>query len=110
MTANCLQPLQKSTDFTIVNFPTSSAGVFFSIILTMIVLSIFTQLIVGACLIYISRYNVNDEQQLRRAAKVNNFITLAITVVVVLNVFISAFGVETMALRIVQNNVIVDGE
>lgn len=67
--------------------------------LILISLSIILQVIVGVGLISITKYNINDEQERRKANRINNLTVVGIFIVTVLNVFISAFGVVNPILR-----------
>jgi hypothetical protein len=51
------------------------------------------QVAVGIGLIWNSTYNVKNEKEMCIANKINNFTIIAIFLVTVINVFISAFGV-----------------
>ncbi|XP_057671209.1 ninjurin-1-like isoform X2 [Diorhabda carinulata] len=58
-----------------------------------IVLSLSMQVAIGIGLIWNALYNVKDEKEICIANKINNFTVIGIFLVVVVNVFISAFGV-----------------
>lgn len=67
--------------------------------LIMIGLSLVLQVVVGIGLIWNSRYNVKDCEQMCKANRANNWTVIAIFLVTILNVFISSFGVvETSGL------------
>lgn len=53
------------------------------------------QVVVGVGLILNSRYNVTYETSMRKANRINNYTVLAIFLITVMNVFISAFGIAT---------------
>lgn len=55
------------------------------------------QIAVGVGLIWNTRYNVKDEKEICKANRINNFTIIGIFLVTVINVFISAFGVATVA-------------
>lgn len=61
--------------------------------LTMIGMSLFLQIAVGIGLIWNSRYNVKEHEQMCKANKANNWTVIGIFLVTILNVFISSFGV-----------------
>lgn len=65
--------------------------------LAMIGLSLILQVIVGVGLIWNSRYNVKEEDQMCKANRANNWTVIAIFLVTILNVFISSFGVVETA-------------
>ncbi|XP_058802165.1 ninjurin-A isoform X2 [Phymastichus coffea] len=73
--------------------------------LAMIGLSLFLQVVVGIGLIWNSRYNVKDNDQMCKANRANNWTVIAIFLVTILNVFISSFGVvETSEIIFASNN------
>ncbi|KAJ8674394.1 hypothetical protein QAD02_005656 [Eretmocerus hayati] len=61
--------------------------------LIMITSSLVLQSVVGMFLIWNSRYNVKDDEQLYKANRSNNWLVIAVFIVTILNVFISSFGV-----------------
>lgn len=61
--------------------------------LTMIGMSLLLQIAVGIGLIWNSRYNVKEHEQMCKANKANNWTVIGIFLVTILNVFISSFGV-----------------
>lgn len=63
--------------------------------LTLIGISLLLQVVVGVGLILNSRYNVTYETSMRKANRINNYTVLAIFLITVMNVFISAFGIAT---------------
>lgn len=58
-----------------------------------IVASLVFQVLVGIGLVFNSRYNVKNEDDICKADRINNLITVAILLITIINVFISAFGV-----------------
>lgn len=66
---------------------------FHYISLAMIVASLLLQVIVGIGLIWNSRYDVKEDEQIPKANKTNNWTVVGIFLVTILNVFISSFGV-----------------
>ena len=62
--------------------------------LMFISLSIILQIAVGVGLLLNSRYNVNDQKEICRANKINNYTVIGIFVLTVVNVFITSFGVS----------------
>lgn len=66
---------------------------FFYPSLTMIAMSLFLQIAVGIGLIWNSRYNVKEHEDMCKANKANNWTVIGIFLVTTLNVFISSFGV-----------------
>ncbi|XP_076247307.1 ninjurin-A [Calliopsis andreniformis] len=61
--------------------------------LAMIGASLFLQIAVGIGLIWNSRYNVKDDDQMCKAERANNWTVIGIFLVTIFNVFISSFGV-----------------
>lgn len=61
--------------------------------LTFIIASLVFQVLVGVGLVFNSRYNVKNQDDICKADKINNLITVAILLITIINVFISAFGV-----------------
>lgn len=62
--------------------------------LIMIGMSLFLQIAVGIGLIWNSRYNVKEHEQMCKANKANNWTVIGIFLVTILNVFISSFSVN----------------
>lgn len=61
--------------------------------MSFIIASLVIQVLVGVGLVFNSRYNVKNQDDICKADKINNFITVAILLITIINVFISAFGV-----------------
>ena len=61
--------------------------------ITFIIASLIFQVLVGIGLVLNSRYNVKDQDEICKADRINNLITVAILLITIINVFISAFGV-----------------
>lgn len=61
--------------------------------LTFIIASLVMQVVVGIGLVLNSRYNVKNKDDICKADKINNLITIGILLITIVNVFISAFGV-----------------
>uniref|UniRef100_A0A182IL74 Ninjurin a n=1 Tax=Anopheles atroparvus TaxID=41427 RepID=A0A182IL74_ANOAO len=66
---------------------------YFYVNLTFITTSIIAQVAVGIGLIWKSRYNIKKEEDFIKADHVNNFVTIGIFIITIVNVLISAFGV-----------------
>lgn len=60
---------------------------------TFIIASLVFQVLVGIGLVFNSRYNIKNQDDICKADKINNLITVAILLITIINVFISAFGV-----------------
>ncbi|XP_026482409.1 ninjurin-1-like [Ctenocephalides felis] len=61
--------------------------------LILISMSLVLQIAVGVGLIWNSRYNVKDEDDICRADKINNYTVIGIFLITIVNVFVSSFGV-----------------
>lgn len=61
--------------------------------LSFIITSLVIQVIVGIGLVLNSRYNIKNQDDICKADRINNFITVGILLITIINVFISAFGV-----------------
>ncbi|KAK0179751.1 hypothetical protein PV327_005473 [Microctonus hyperodae] len=66
---------------------------FYTAAMSMIILSLVLQIIVGVGLIWNSKYNVKKLDHTRQANTTNNWTVIGIFLVTILNVFISSFGV-----------------
>lgn len=66
---------------------------YFYISVVMILISMVLQIAVGIGLLVNSRYNIKDCDDICKADRINNFITVGIFLITVINVIISAFGV-----------------
>ncbi|XP_019951504.2 ninjurin-1-like [Paralichthys olivaceus] len=67
---------------------------FFTPIITLISISLCLQVTVGVLLIFIVRWNLNDERKHRRLDTMENLVTSLVFITVVVNIFIAAFGVN----------------
>ncbi|CAG9800424.1 unnamed protein product [Chironomus riparius] len=65
--------------------------------LTFIIASLVMQVVVGIGLVLNSRYNVKNKDDICKADKINNLITIGILLITIVNVFISAFGVAEVS-------------
>lgn len=54
-----------------------------------------SQVAVGVGLIWNSKYNVKNEDDICKADRINNFTVMGIFLITVVNVFVSAFGVAS---------------
>lgn len=61
--------------------------------LTFIGASLIFQVIVGIALVYNSRFNVKNDDDICKADRINNITTVLILLITIINVFVSAFGV-----------------
>jgi Ninjurin len=66
---------------------------YYYVSLTLISLSLVLQVLVAIALVFKSRYNIDNEQEYLNADRINNFITMGILFITIINVFTSAFGV-----------------
>uniref|UniRef100_A0A3Q4I3V6 Ninjurin 1 n=1 Tax=Neolamprologus brichardi TaxID=32507 RepID=A0A3Q4I3V6_NEOBR len=67
---------------------------FYTPTITLISISLCLQITVGVLLIFIVRWNLNDEQKHQRLNFMENLATGLVFIIVVVNVFITAFGVH----------------
>ncbi|XP_067383761.1 ninjurin-1-like [Channa argus] len=67
---------------------------FYTPIITLISISLCLQVTFGLLLIFIVRWNLNDEQKHWRLNIMENLATGLVFIIVVVNVFITAFGVH----------------
>uniref|UniRef100_A0A4W6EKJ7 Ninjurin 1 n=1 Tax=Lates calcarifer TaxID=8187 RepID=A0A4W6EKJ7_LATCA len=65
---------------------------FYTPIITLISISLCLQVTVGVLLIFIVRWNLNDEQKHQRLNAMENLATGLVFIIVVVNIFITAFG------------------
>ncbi|KAJ0023213.1 hypothetical protein NQD34_003112 [Periophthalmus magnuspinnatus] len=75
--------LQQGPDFT-----------FYTVLIALISISLILQILVGILLIFIVKWNLNDERMHYRLNILENVATALVFVIVVVNVFITAFGVQ----------------
>lgn len=66
---------------------------YFVISLSLVVTSILLQVIVGIFLAVNCRYNVKDCDQICKADRINNWITVLIFLITAINVMIPSFGI-----------------
>ncbi|XP_035015592.2 ninjurin-1-like [Hippoglossus stenolepis] len=67
---------------------------FFTPIVTLISISLCLQVTVGVLLIFIVQWNLNDERKHWRLDTMENVATSLVFIIVVVNIFIAAFGVN----------------
>ncbi|CAH2276397.1 ninjurin-2 [Pelobates cultripes] len=67
-------------------------------LITLISLSLALQLIIGVLLIIIARRNINDTEKQERLDLLNNVATGLVFLTVLINIFITAFGVQKSGL------------
>ncbi|XP_063303773.1 ninjurin-2 [Pelobates fuscus] len=67
-------------------------------LITLISLSLALQLIIGVLLIIIARRNINDTEKHERLDLLNNVATGLVFLTVLINIFITAFGVQKSGL------------
>jgi hypothetical protein len=72
---------------------------YFYFSLSFICASLILQVLVGLGLVLISRYNVKNENDMCKADRYNNFVTIGILLITIINVFVSAFGVAESSSR-----------
>ncbi|XP_036956021.1 ninjurin-1 isoform X1 [Acanthopagrus latus] len=67
---------------------------FYVPLITLISISLILQIIVGVLLIFIVKWNLNDESMHYKLNILENLATAFVFIIVVVNVFITAFGVQ----------------
>ncbi|XP_076859191.1 ninjurin-1 [Brachyhypopomus gauderio] len=67
---------------------------FYSILIALISISLILQVLVGVLLIFIVKWNLNDETKHHKLNVMENISTALVFIIVVVNVFITAFGVQ----------------
>ncbi|KAM8917221.1 ninjurin-1-like [Spinachia spinachia] len=67
---------------------------FYVPLITLISISLILQIIVGVLLIFIVKWNLNDERMHFKLNIMENVSTAFVFIIVVVNVFITAFGVQ----------------
>ncbi|KAG7472249.1 hypothetical protein MATL_G00106890 [Megalops atlanticus] len=67
---------------------------FYAPLIALISISIILQVIVGILLIFIVKWNLNDESKHFKLNVLENIATGLVFIIVVINVFITAFGVQ----------------
>lgn len=67
---------------------------FYTILIVLISISLILQILVGILLIFIVKWNLNDANMHYRLNIMENVATALVFVIVVVNVFITAFGVQ----------------
>ncbi|XP_061544554.1 ninjurin-1 [Phycodurus eques] len=67
---------------------------FYTPLIILISISLILQILVGILLIFIVKWNLNDERMHYRLNVMENMATAFVFVIVVVNVFITAFGVQ----------------
>lgn len=67
---------------------------FYVPLITLITISLILQIVVGVLLIFIVKWNLNDESMHFKLNTMENFATAFVFIIVVVNVFITAFGVQ----------------
>ncbi|CAJ1050732.1 ninjurin-1 [Xyrichtys novacula] len=67
---------------------------FYVPLITLISISLILQILVGILLIFIVKWNLNDERMHYRLNIMENVATAFVFIIVVVNVFITAFGVQ----------------
>ncbi|KAM4612736.1 ninjurin-1 isoform 1-T2 [Polymixia lowei] len=70
---------------------------FYIPLITLISISLILQIVVGIMLIFIVKWNLNDENMHNKLNIMENIATALVFIIVVVNVFITAFGVQRPA-------------
>ncbi|XP_067392292.1 ninjurin-2 [Emydura macquarii macquarii] len=76
---------------------------YYATLISLISISLFFQVVIGILLIIIARMNLNDVSKQQRLNVLNNAATALVFITVVLNIFITAFGVQKTGLYPTRN-------
>uniref|UniRef100_A0A8C3T590 Ninjurin 2 n=1 Tax=Chelydra serpentina TaxID=8475 RepID=A0A8C3T590_CHESE len=71
---------------------------YYATLISLISISLFFQVVIGILLIIIARLNLNDVSKQQRLNVLNNVATALIFITVILNIFITGFGVQKTGL------------
>ncbi|XP_030398940.1 ninjurin-2 [Mauremys mutica] len=71
---------------------------YYATLISLISISLFFQVVIGILLIIIARLNLNDVSKQHRLNVLNNTATALIFITVILNIFITGFGVQKTGL------------
>ncbi|KAG6939655.1 ninjurin 2, partial [Chelydra serpentina] len=71
---------------------------YYATLISLISISLFFQVVIGILLIIIARLNLNDVSKHQRLNVLNNVATALIFITVILNIFITGFGVQKTGL------------
>ncbi|EMP25361.1 Ninjurin-2 [Chelonia mydas] len=71
---------------------------YYATLISLISISLFFQVVIGILLIIIARLNLNDVSKQQRLNVLNNAATALIFLTVILNIFITGFGVQKTGL------------
>ncbi|XP_029453430.1 ninjurin-2 [Rhinatrema bivittatum] len=71
---------------------------YYATLITLITISLLFQLVIGILLIIIARINLNEVSNQPRLDLLNNIATALVFITVVINIFITAFGVQKSGL------------
>ncbi|XP_037733989.1 ninjurin-2 isoform X1 [Chelonia mydas] len=71
---------------------------YYATLISLISISLFFQVLIGILLIIIARLNLNDVSKQQRLNVLNNAATALIFITVILNIFITGFGVQKTGL------------
>ncbi|XP_074839879.1 ninjurin-2 [Carettochelys insculpta] len=76
---------------------------YYATLISLISISLFFQVVIGILLIIIARLNLNDVSKQQRLNVLNNVATALVFITVILNIFITAFGVQKTGLYPTRN-------
>ncbi|CAI5786329.1 ninjurinninjurin-2 [Podarcis lilfordi] len=71
---------------------------YYAVLTALITISLFFQTAIGILLIIIARMNLNDVTKQQRLNLLNNIATILVFIIVIVNIFITAFGVQKTGL------------
>uniref|UniRef100_A0A8D2LWJ0 Ninjurin 2 n=2 Tax=Varanus komodoensis TaxID=61221 RepID=A0A8D2LWJ0_VARKO len=71
---------------------------YYAALVTLISISLFFQTVIGILLIVMARLNLNDMEKQQHLNLLNNIATILVFITVIVNIFITAFGVQKTGL------------
>ncbi|XP_025025810.1 ninjurin-2 [Python bivittatus] len=71
---------------------------YYAALIALISISLFFQMAIGILLIVMARLNLNDVAKQQRLDLLNNIATVLVFITVIINIFITAFGVQKTGL------------
>ncbi|XP_077470148.1 ninjurin-1 [Stigmatopora argus] len=81
---------------------------FYIPLVVLLSISITLQVIVGLLLIFIVKYDLNDVRKQAKLNKLNNVATVLVFFTVLINIFITALGFESHAIRSLQHGTMLE--
>ncbi|XP_006624616.1 ninjurin-2-like [Apis dorsata] len=70
----------------------------FYLIMSLIIISLFLQVVVGISLIFKGRFDIKGQSKSLQARKINNYVVIGVFLITIINVFIAAFSISVSTL------------